>query len=84
MASTLYQEIMAEGEARGRVLGQAQKEKETIDRLLTRKLGSLEPEARERLWNFNDPETLTRWYDEAFAVDVAGARALVERIKRGA
>jgi hypothetical protein len=75
MASTLYQEIMAEGGV--------QKERETITRILTHRLGSLEPEVRDQIWNLNNTETLTRWYDEAIVADGERARELAERIKRG-
>jgi hypothetical protein len=79
MSSTLYQEIVAKAEAKA----DARFKKETITRLLTHRLGSLEPEVRERLQNLDNTETLTRWYDEAFEAEGERARELAERIKRG-
>jgi predicted transposase YdaD len=99
MASTLYQEILAKGvaqgevrglargiargEARGEARADARRKKETISLILAHRLGSPEPEVHQRIWNLDDPELLTRWYEEALlVVDAESARELVERVKR--
>jgi hypothetical protein len=73
MSSTLYQEILAEG--------QAQTKKEAVIRILTRRLGGLEPSVRQRIEALDSPEMLTRWYDEALeVVNAQEARKLLGKI----
>lgn len=87
MASTLYQEIFAKGEAKGEARGKARAEAEmraeTIIRILTRRMGALDPAVRERIRTLSDTETLADWYDEAFSViDAEGAQRLAEKIRK--
>jgi hypothetical protein len=83
MASTLYRSIIEEGEARGEVRGEARKTADTIIRVLTYRLGALDPAIRERIRTLSDIETLTSWYEEALlAVDAEGARRLAEKIQK--
>jgi hypothetical protein len=77
MTSTLYQEILAEGEVRG----MAEAKKEMLLQVLTRRLGGLEPTVRERIQALASTETLTKWYEEALeAVNAESARKLLEKI----
>ena len=78
MESTLYQSIFAKGEARGEARSCAQ----TILRILTHRMGALDPSVRERIQALSDVETLTAWYNEALlVVDSEGARRLVAKIQ---
>lgn len=75
MASTLYDSIFEKGERKMAA--------ETIVRLLTRRLGDLDPDVRERIRAITDTEVLMRWYDEALLVlDAEAARQLVERMRK--
>jgi predicted transposase YdaD len=79
MTSTLYQEILAEGQAEG----EARNQKKTILRILTLRLGEVEPMVRERVQALDSDEVLTSWYEEALeAVDSSAAQKLVGKITR--
>lgn len=81
MASTLYQSIIEKGEARGEVRGRAQERAGTILRVLTRRLGSVDPAVATRIRGVTDSETLDVWLNEALDLqDAEGARRLVEKI----
>jgi predicted transposase YdaD len=81
MTSTLYQEILAEGRAEGEASGEARNQKKTILRILTLRLGEVEPTVRERVQALDSDEVLTSWYEEALeAVDSSAARKLVGKI----
>jgi hypothetical protein len=83
MASTLYQEIFAKGEAKGEARAETKLRAETIIRILTRRMGALDPAIRERIRTLSDTETLADWYDEAFSViDAEGAQQLAEKIRK--
>lgn len=78
MESTLYQSIFEKGEARGETRTCAQ----TILRILTHRMGALDPSVRERIQALSDVETLTAWYNEALlVVDSEGARRLAVKIQ---
>jgi len=75
MESTLYQSAVKKGEAKSCA--------ETIIRVLTYRMGSLDPAVRERIRGLADMETLTVWYEEALqVVDAEAARRLVEKIQK--
>ena len=58
---------------------------DTIIRILTHRMGSLDPAIRERIRALADIETLTAWYDEALlVVDADQARQLADKIHRAA
>jgi hypothetical protein len=83
MESTLYRSIFEKGEAQGEARGEARGKAETILRVLTHRLGLLDPAVRERIRALSNVETLTAWYEEALlAVDAEGARRLVEKIQK--
>jgi hypothetical protein len=75
MESTLYQSAMAKGEARVYA--------ETIVRLLSYRMGALDPAVRERIRKVADLEILMPWYEEALlAVDAEGAQRLADKIRK--
>jgi hypothetical protein len=79
MGSTLYQEILAEGMARG----EAKAKKETVIGILNNYLGGLEPAVRERIQALDSLETLTHWYEEALRVlNASAAQQLLEKITK--
>jgi predicted transposase YdaD len=89
MASTLYQEILAEGradgetkgEARGVTKGETKIMKDTVLRVLNSRLGEVEPRIREQVQALDSGETLKQWYEEALeAVNAQSARKLAQKI----
>ncbi|MRG91979.1 hypothetical protein GF068_08580 [Polyangium spumosum] len=75
MESELWLSAVAKGEARTQA--------ETVIRILTRRLGGLEPTLQERIRGRADRETLATWYEAAIAVDDAeDAQRLVEVIRK--
>lgn len=83
MASTLYQEIRAEGRAEGIKQGVAEVQRETILQVLTYRLGEVEPSVRERIQSVTSAEMLVSWQEEALrAVTAKAARRLAEKIKK--
>lgn len=79
MESELYKSIFSKGEARGQVRSEAK----TILRILSRRLGALDPALSERVQEMSDRETLTAWYEAALEIDdTEGAQRLVETIRR--
>jgi predicted transposase YdaD len=89
MGSTLYREILAEGvkegekrgERRGKRQGVTQVKKETILRILTSRLGHVEPSVLTRLQALTSSEALSEWYEEALqAVNARLARKLLAKI----
>lgn len=74
MESTLYQSAMARGETKAYA--------ETIVRLLSHRMGALDPSIRERVRKVTDAEILKPWYEEALlAIDAEGAQRLAEKIR---
>jgi len=75
MESELYRSVVEKGEARNKA--------ETVIRILTRRMGALDPSIRERIRGLSDIETLDAWYDEALSVlDAEGARRLADTIQK--
>ncbi len=83
MESTLYQNIFEKGEARGEARGEVKVYAETIVRLLSHRMGALDPTIRERIRKVTDLETLKPWYEEALlVVDAEGAQKLTDKIQK--
>jgi hypothetical protein len=83
MESELYRSTFEKAEARGRTEGEAKAYAATLVRLLTYRMGTVDPAVRERIRAVSeaDPETLKAWHDEALLViDADAARRLVEKI----
>ncbi|MFO0759179.1 MAG: hypothetical protein U0359_21995 [Byssovorax sp.] len=79
MASTLYQEIFAKGETKG----EAKVFAETIIRLLSRWLGTVDAGLREKLRSLSDVDTLNVWYEEVLFIDDAQhAEKLAAKIRK--
>jgi hypothetical protein len=74
MESELYKSAIAKGKAWTQA--------DTIVRILTHRLGALDPSIRERIRGLSDSETLACWYEMALqAVDAKGAEQLLETIR---
>jgi hypothetical protein len=72
----------ARGEARGEVKGEARARADTVIRILTHRLGLLDPAVRERIRSLSDPETLATWYEAALQItERQAAEQLVEKIR---
>ncbi|MDC3954209.1 hypothetical protein [Polyangium jinanense] len=83
MASELYQSIFSKGEAKGEATGEIRIQAETVIRILSRRLGVLEPAVREWIRLASDRERLGTWYDMALVADDAeAANRLVETIRK--
>lgn len=87
MESELYKSIFAKGEAQGEARaearGRALVDAKTIFRILSRRLGTLDPALSDRIQGMSDRETLTAWYDAALEIDdTEGAQRLAETIRR--
>lgn len=79
MESELYKSIFAKGEARGLAKAHAS----TLVRVLTHRLGAVDPELQRRIRSFADGETLETWADEVFlAADEAAVRHVLDRIAK--
>jgi hypothetical protein len=75
MESTLYQSAVRRGEAKSSA--------ETIIRILSHRMGALDPALRDQLRGVSDLDTLTPWYEEALlAVDAEAAQRLAEKIRK--
>lgn len=87
MESELYKSIFAKGEACGEVRGEARGEARahasTLVRMLTHRLGAVDPALRQRIQTFGDAATLEVWTDEVvLASDEAAVRRVLEKISR--
>lgn len=83
MESALYRSIFEKGEARGKTEGKAEAYAQTIIRILTQRMGALDPVTRERIRALSDVETLAAWQEEAILVlDAEAARRLAEKIQK--
>lgn len=87
MESSLYKEIFEKGEAKGEARGEARGRVMTLAgtlvRILTHRLGVLDPALRERIRTCSDVDTLEAWWEEALLVaDAEAARRLAEKIQR--
>jgi hypothetical protein len=91
MESALYKSIFEKGEARGEERGEARGETrgkaeayaQTIIRILTHRMGALDPAIRERIRAVSDVETLAAWQEEAILVlDAETAGRLAEKIQK--
>jgi len=83
MESVLYKEIFEEGEARGEARGAARTRADTLIRILSLRLGTLDPAVEARIRALSSPEALQAWFDEALVVvDAEAARQLVEKIQK--
>jgi len=88
MESVLYKSIFEKGVAQGvaqseaRVAqSEARVRADTIVRVLTVRLGAVDPALRSRVRGLKDIETLDAWYNEALlAVDAAAAQQLADKI----
>jgi hypothetical protein len=79
MESVLYKSIFAEGEARGRAEAHAS----TLVRLLTHRLGVLDPDLRRRIRSCSDADTLETWAEEVFlATEESTVRRVVDKIAK--
>ena len=79
MESELYKSIFADGAARGRAEAHAS----MVVRMLTRRLGSVDPGLRQRIQSFGDAATLEVWTDEVvLAADDGAVRRVVDRISK--
>ena len=77
MQSSLYKDIFAKGEQRGQLLQQA----DTIQRLLTARLGYADLGVRQRVRAAVGADTLSAWYQEALlCTDAESARRLADKI----
>ncbi len=77
MASTLYQSIFEEGEAKG----EARQCAATIIHILIRRLGALDPPIATKIRGVSNLDTLQVWLNEALDLpDVESARRLIEKI----
>jgi hypothetical protein len=75
MESTLYQRAINRG--------RAQNQAETVIRILSHRLGTLDAALRDRIRAQADVDALTPWYEEALlAVDAESAQRLAEKIRR--
>jgi len=93
MASTLYQSIFkdgeaqgrADGETRGRAEGEAAHCAQTIVRILTRRVGELDPGVVARIRAVTSLDTLEVWLNEALdSPDDESARRLIAKIAKPA
>jgi predicted transposase YdaD len=93
MASTLYQSIFkdgeaqgrADGETRGRADGEAAHCAKTIVRILTRRVGELDPGVVARIRAVKSLDTLEVWLNEALdSPDDESARRLIAKIAKPA
>jgi hypothetical protein len=83
MASTLYDSIVERAEAIGEARGRARMAADTIVRILTRRLGTLDPAVATRIRTVGDLDTLDAWLDEALGLpDAEGAARLVDKISK--
>ncbi len=81
MESVLYKDIFQKGVAQGAAQTEARVRAETIARVLTVRLGSVDSALRARIRGLKDIDTLQAWYDEALlAVDAAAAQRLADKI----
>jgi len=88
MESVLYKSIFEKGVAQGLAQSEARVAQsearvraDTIVRVLTVRLGAVDPTLRSRVRGLTDIETLQAWYDEALlAVDAAAAQRLADKI----
>ena len=88
MESVLYKSIFEKGVAQGVAQSEARVAQsetrvraDTIVRVLTVRLGAVDPTVRSRVRGLTDAETLQAWYDEALlAVDAAAAQRLADKI----
>jgi hypothetical protein len=79
MESELYKSIFADGAARGRAEAHAS----TLVRMLTHRLGSVDPELRRRIQSFGDAATLEVWTDEVvLAADEAAVCRVLDKISK--
>lgn len=79
MESELYKSIFAKGEARGEARAHAS----MLVRMLTHRLGSVDPELRQRLQRFGDAATLEVWTDEVLlAADESAVRRVLDKISK--
>lgn len=79
MQSSLYRSIFAEGAAAGELRGEAK----ALIRLLSYRLGKLDPSVREIVYRKAEaePELLTMWFTEALAApDADAALRVVHKI----
>ncbi|HSO00533.1 MAG TPA: hypothetical protein VLS89_19710 [Candidatus Nanopelagicales bacterium] len=75
MESELYRSVVEKGELNGM--------RETIIRILMRRMGALDMAIREKIRALSDIDLVRVWYDEALGVvDAEGARKLAETIQR--
>ena len=81
--STLYQSIVARGEASGMIKGEIKVYTCEVVTILTRWLGVVEPGLVERIKVETDRPTLGAWREEAlYLSDTDGARRLAEKIQQ--
>ena len=88
MESVLYKSIFEKGVAQGLAQSEARLAQsearvraDTIVRVLTVRLGAVDPTLRSRVRGLTDVETLDAWYDEALlAVDATAAQRLADKI----
>jgi hypothetical protein len=81
MESVLYKSIFEKGVAQGIAQSEARVRAETIVRVLTVRLGAVDPTVRSRVRGLTDIETLQAWYDEALlTVDATEAQRLADKI----
>jgi hypothetical protein len=85
MASTLYQSIFKDGEAQGETRGEAAHCAKTIVRILTRRVGELDPGVVARIRAVKSLDTLEVWLNEALdSPDDESARRLIAKIAKPA
>lgn len=83
MESELYQSLVKEVEARSEAKGEVKCMRETIIRILLRRIGALDMAIREKIRGLSDIELLDVWYKEALGViDAERARRLVDIIQK--
>jgi len=83
MESSLYKEIFEKGEAKGEARGRVMTLTGMLVRILTHRLGMLEPALRERIRTCSDVDTLEAWCNEAVLIaDAEAARRLAEKIQK--
>jgi hypothetical protein len=83
MESSLYKSIFEEGEARGEARGRVAALAGMLARILTYRLGILDPALRERIRTCSDADALEAWCEEAALIaDADTARRLAEKIQK--
>jgi hypothetical protein len=83
MESELYKSIFAKGKAKGEALGEARAHASILVRMLTHRLGTVDPELRHRILSSSDAATLEVWTDEVLlAPDEGAVRRVLDKISK--